>query len=80
MSVNFQNESTRVAEDTTTTLSNQRERRRSLRDGVHAEPDRGHLVALILGTYAEMPGLSLHLNQAVRLFGASRPHVRGCPR
>lgn len=27
------------------------------------------LVALILGTYAEMPGLSLHLNQAARLFG-----------
>jgi hypothetical protein len=24
---------------------------------------------LILGTYAEMPGLSLYLNQAARLFG-----------
>jgi hypothetical protein len=36
---------------------------------VHTEPDRVHLVALILGSYAEMPGLSLHLHQAARLFG-----------
>ena len=34
-----------------------------------AEPARAQLVALILGTYAEMPGLSLHLPQAARLFG-----------
>jgi hypothetical protein len=36
---------------------------------VNAEPERVHLAALILGTYAEMPGLSLHLHQAARLFG-----------
>ena len=45
------------------------ERRRSARDGVATEPTRSRLVALVLGTYAEMPGLSLHLNQAARLFG-----------
>jgi DNA-binding IclR family transcriptional regulator len=27
---------------------------------------------MILGTYREMPGLSLHLNQAARLFGMRR--------
>jgi hypothetical protein len=69
MSVNVQNESPRAAENMTTTLSNRPERRRSPRGGVHTEPDRVHLVALILGSYAEMPGLSLHLHQAVRLFG-----------
>jgi hypothetical protein len=32
----------------------------------------GHqLDAMIVGTYREMPGLSLHLTQAARLFGAS---------
>ena len=36
---------------------------------MHDEPARAHLIALILGTYAEMPGLSLHLHQAARLFG-----------
>jgi hypothetical protein len=36
---------------------------------VHGEPARAHLITLILGTYAEMPGLSLHLHQAARLFG-----------
>jgi hypothetical protein len=30
-------------------------------------PDRER--TLVFGTYAEMPGLSLHLNQAARLFG-----------
>ena len=45
------------------------ERRRSPRDGVATEPPRSRLVALVLGTYAEMPGLSLYLNQAARLFG-----------
>jgi hypothetical protein len=45
------------------------ERRRLLRDAVNGEPSRSRLVALVLGTYAEMPGLSLHLNQAARLFG-----------
>jgi hypothetical protein len=45
------------------------DRRRSVRDGISGEPPRARLVALILGTYAEMPGLSLHLHQASRLFG-----------
>lgn len=44
------------------------ERRRTVR-GVNGEPSRSHLVALVLGTYAEMPGLSLYLPQAARLFG-----------
>jgi len=51
------------------TISPRPDRRRSARGGVHGEPARAHLVALILGTYAEMPGLSLHLQQAARLFG-----------
>jgi hypothetical protein len=45
------------------------ERRRLVRDAVHGEAPRSRLVTLVLGTYAEMPGLSLHLNQAARLFG-----------
>jgi hypothetical protein len=32
-------------------------------------PSLSQLAATILGTYKEMPGLSLHLNQAARLFG-----------
>ena len=44
------------------------ERRRSPR-GDDGEPARSHLVAMILGAYAEMPGLSLHEHQAARLFG-----------
>ena len=52
-----------------TTTFNRPERRRSARGGVHGEPSRAHLITLILGTYAEMPGLSLHLPQAARLFG-----------
>ena len=51
------------------TVPHTRDRRRSVRGGVHGEPPRRHLVALILGTYAEMPGLSLPLPQAARLFG-----------
>jgi hypothetical protein len=69
MSVKFQNESPRVAENTATSLSNALERRRSPRGGVHTELERVHLVALILGSYGEMPGLSLHVHQASRLFG-----------
>ena len=69
MSVNFQNGSPRVAENTATSLSNGLERRRSPGGGVHTELDRVHLVALILGSYGEMPGLSLHVHQAARLFG-----------
>ena len=46
-----------------------RDRRRSDRDSLHGEPPRAHLIALILGTYAEIPGLSLDDRQAARLFG-----------
>lgn len=46
----------------------QAERRGTVR-GVNGEPSRSDLVNLILGTYAEMPGMSLHLPQAARLFG-----------
>jgi hypothetical protein len=49
--------------------SHQPERRRSARGEPQGEPARAHLVALILGTYADMPGLSLRLYQAARLFG-----------
>ena len=44
------------------------DRRRQQR-GTGAEPVRAELVAMVLGTFREMPGLSLHLNQAARLFG-----------
>jgi hypothetical protein len=62
-------ESKQAAENAATTISQRPERRRTARGGVHGEPARAHLVAMILGTYAEMPGLSLHLHQAARLFG-----------
>ncbi|MGB2716504.1 MAG: hypothetical protein WBC51_20140 [Vicinamibacterales bacterium] len=45
------------------------ERRLRPRDAVTGEPSRGHLERMILGTYREMSGLSLHLSQATRLFG-----------
>lgn len=45
------------------------ERRAILRGAPRGEPSRSSLVTRILGTYAEMPGLSLHFSQAVRLFG-----------
>lgn len=45
------------------------ERRAILRGAPRGEPSRSGLVTRILGTYAEMPGLSLHFSQAVRLFG-----------
>jgi hypothetical protein len=35
------------------------------------EPPRERLMAMVLGTYREMPGLSLHMAQAARLFGVS---------
>jgi hypothetical protein len=44
------------------------DRRRHQR-GAGGEPVRAELVAMVLGTFREMPGLSLHLNQAARLFG-----------
>ena len=43
--------------------------RRCQQRGAGAEPVRAELVAMVLGTFREMPGLSLHLNQASRLFG-----------
>jgi hypothetical protein len=56
-------------ERSATTAWHGSERRRSARGGLHGEPHRVQLVTLILGTYAEMPGLSLQLDQAARLFG-----------
>jgi hypothetical protein len=47
------------------------ERRRDRR-GPDGEPSRSQLVATILGSYREMPGLSLRLEQAARLFGLRR--------
>ncbi len=40
-----------------------------MRGTAYGEPSRAQLIALILGTYEEMPGLSLYLHQAARLFG-----------
>jgi hypothetical protein len=48
------------------------ERRRVRRGKSESEPDRAELVSMIVGTYHEMPGLSLHLAQAARLFGLKR--------
>lgn len=45
------------------------ERRRHVRGTHRSEPPRTHLVRMILGMYREMPGLTLHLSQAARLFG-----------
>ena len=45
------------------------ERRRLNRGTPEGGPPRGELVPMIVGTYNEMPGLKLHLNQAARLFG-----------
>jgi hypothetical protein len=44
------------------------ERRRGRR-GPDGEPPRPELVATILGSYREMPGLTLRVEQAARLFG-----------
>jgi len=45
------------------------ERRVRRRDSITGEPSRAQLEAMIRGSYSEMPGLSLHLAQAARLFG-----------
>ena len=45
------------------------ERRLRRRDTVIGEPPRRQLESMIIGTFREMPGLSLHLAQAARLFG-----------
>lgn len=47
--------------------------RRKHSRGTDEEPERYRLVAMILGTYREMPGLCLRLNQAARLFGMRSP-------
>lgn len=46
----------------------QPERRERPRTSVGPELSRPRLVSMILGTFREMPGLSLHSNQAARLF------------
>jgi len=53
----------------TTSPSELIERRHSARGTLHGEPSRNHLVTLIVGSYREMPGLALDLQQAARLFG-----------
>jgi hypothetical protein len=45
------------------------ERRRHERGTIATRPTRQHVVTAIVGTFREMPGLCLHLNQAARLFG-----------
>ena len=48
------------------------ERRHNERGTPSTEPSRAELVSMILGTFREMPGLCLHMNQAARLFGVRR--------
>jgi hypothetical protein len=45
------------------------ERRRHRRGEAGGEPERTSLQVMIAGTYREMPGLSLWLEEAARLFG-----------
>ena|SRR5215204_2472506 len=45
------------------------EHRNAERDTPEGEPTRAQLMALIVGSYAEMPGLCLDHRQAARLFG-----------
>jgi hypothetical protein len=45
------------------------ERRRVERGTSSGEPPRSRLVTMIESTYREMPGLSLRLDEAARLFG-----------
>ena len=47
------------------------ERRQITRGNSDREPKRSHVVATILGSYAEMPGLCLSVEQAARLFNLS---------
>ena len=68
MPVRHNLESKNVGEPSAT-MPHRPERRNAKRGGVRGEPSRPQLTSLILGTYAEMPGLSLHLHQAARLFG-----------
>ena len=69
MSVSQDLESKNLGERSATMAPHHPERRTCRRGGGWGEPSRPQLAALILGTYAEMPGLSLHLHQAARLFG-----------
>jgi hypothetical protein len=69
MPISHDLESKNVGERSATMVPHHPERRNTKRGGVRGEPSRSQLTALILGTYAEMPGLSLHLHQAARLFG-----------
>ena len=48
------------------------ERRRHPRGTPDGEPERWHLVSMVVGTYREMPGLTVNLGQAARLFGLRR--------
>jgi len=48
------------------------DRRSRVRGTPEGEPTRTQLVSTILGTFCEMPGLSLQLDQAARLFGLRR--------
>ena len=59
----------RQAADAAAAGAPEHERRRVTRGASQGEPVRAALVRLILGTYHEMPALSLHLHQAARLFG-----------
>ena len=45
------------------------ERRRLERDTPNGEPSRPRLLAMIEATYREMPGMTLSIDQAARLFG-----------
>jgi hypothetical protein len=52
------------------------ERRQILRGMTDREPKRSRLVATIMGSYREMPGLCLRLDQAARLFNLSAQTCR----
>jgi hypothetical protein len=53
------------------TNSPERERRHQDRSAA-GEPSRPHIELMIVGTFGEMPGLRLHLEQAARLYGLQR--------
>jgi hypothetical protein len=52
------------------------ERRQIMRGNSDREPRRPHVVASILGSYSEMPGLCLRVEQAARLFNLSLDSCR----
>jgi hypothetical protein len=45
------------------------DRRRHERGTIATQSTRPHVISTIIGTFREMPGLCLDLNQAARLFG-----------